>query len=82
MFQRQVRMQVNISDITENSAELGTVHAITFTLLSGMLKIENNFMKKKNSVFRSKKGPSSSTQKSKHNFLTTSSKGRPNKFGM
>ena len=38
MFQRQVRMQVNISDITENSsADLGAtpVHAITFTLLSG-----------------------------------------------
>ena len=48
MFQRQVRMQVNISDITENSAELGTVHAITFTLLSGMLKIEKkNYDEKK-----------------------------------
>ena len=82
MFQRQVRMQVNISDITENSAELGTVHAITFTLLSGMLKIENNFMKKKNSVFRSKKGPSSSTQKLNHIFSTTSSTGCSNKFGI
>ena len=41
-------MQVNISDITENSAELGTVHAITFTLLSGMLKIEKkNYDEKK-----------------------------------
>ena len=37
-------MQVNISDITENSsADLGAtpVHAITFTLLSGTTK--NNF---------------------------------------
>ena len=40
-------MQVNISDITENSAELGTVHAITFTLLSGMLKIEKKMKEKK-----------------------------------
>lgn len=38
MFQRQVRMQVNISDITEESKGGGPampVHAITFTLLSG-----------------------------------------------
>ena len=45
MFQRQVRMQVNISDISENSANSDLpvskpsnstpVHAITFTLLSG-----------------------------------------------
>ena len=52
-------MQVNISDITENSAELGTVHAITFTLLSGMLKIEKKF-----EGIKIKKGPLSSTQKS------------------
>ena len=49
MFQRQVRMQVNISDISENSANSDSglpgdrkagnntpVHAITFTLLSGI----------------------------------------------
>lgn len=51
MFQRQVRMQVNISDITENSsADLGAtpVHAITFTLLSGT---KNNFFPKVNLFF-------------------------------
>ena len=63
MFQRQVRMQVNISDITENSAELGTVHAITFTLLSGMLKIE-----KKNRRKKSKNDPCHLLKKAQ-NFL-------------
>ena len=38
MFQRQVRMQVNINDISEGNdgGSSMPVHAITFTLLSGI----------------------------------------------
>ena len=39
MFQRQVRMQVNINDISEGNdgGSSMAVHAITFTLLSGIV---------------------------------------------
>ena len=80
MFQRQVRMQVNISDITENSAELGTVHAITFTLLSGMLKLgEKN--QKRTLIIYSKKRKNVVKIKSKF-FNNRIYRGCPNKIGI
>ena len=46
MFQRQVRMQVNINDISEDDGGSAMpVHAITFTLLSGNVKLCSSSIK-------------------------------------
>ena len=76
MFQRQVRMQVNINDISEGNdgGSSMPVHAITFTLLSGIESYASFFSKKKKKkkekvVSFRKVFPSFSTRKMKGGLI-------------
>ena len=75
MFQRQVRMQVNINDISEGNdgGSSMPVHAITFTLLSGIESYASFFSKNK-----IKKRKSSVLSKSISIFFYKENEGRVN----
>lgn len=55
MFQRQVRMQVDISHISKTESGPEALYAITFTLLSGELTVLEEFRERSRKKKKKKK---------------------------